>query len=94
MNKKILSFIFGSLMMFSLFGAIEFQEVSAATMAVNITTSANTYTQRYFNSGSMPMRLKFDFIVTGTVTPNWATVTITAPAGYVLATEGVQISTI
>ncbi|KYC53458.1 MAG: PEGA domain protein [Candidatus Methanofastidiosum methylothiophilum] len=90
MNKKILSFIFGSLMMFSLFGAIEFQEVAAASMAVNITTNANTYTQPYFNSGSMPMRLKFNIIVTGTVTPTWTNLQIQAPANYVLAAEGLQ----
>ena len=53
MNKKILSFIFGSLMMFSLFGAIEFQEVSAAPGWGVALTSATSGTA-YFNSGSMP----------------------------------------
>jgi len=91
LNRKILSFIFGSLLVFSLFGAMEFQEVSAASMAVNITTNANSYTEPYFNSTSMPMRLKFTIIVTGTVTPtNWTNLVIQSPPGIVLASEGLQ----
>ncbi|KYC45958.1 MAG: PEGA domain protein [Candidatus Methanofastidiosum methylothiophilum] len=90
MNKKILSFIFGSLLVFSLFGAIEVQEVAAASMAVNITTSANNYTQPYLNSGNMPVTVRFSIIVTGTVTPAWTALSIQAPAGYILAAEGTQ----
>lgn len=90
MNKKILSFIFGSLLIFSLFGAIEFQEVASASMAVNVTTSANNYTQPYLNSGNMPTRIRFTFIVTGTPAPSWTGVSIQAPVGYILAAEGIQ----
>lgn len=90
MNKKILSFIFGSLLVFSLFGAIEFREVSSASMAVNVTTSANNYTQPYLNSGNMPTTVRFTFIVTGTVSPNWTAISIQAPAGYILAAKGLQ----
>ncbi|MCC7573776.1 MAG: carboxypeptidase-like regulatory domain-containing protein, partial [Candidatus Methanofastidiosum sp.] len=90
MNKKILSFIFGSLLVFSLFGAIEFQEVSAASISVNITTSANNYTQPYLNGNVMPVRVRFNFNITGTPSPSWTGVEIIAPAGFVLADKGVQ----
>jgi len=90
LNKKILSFIFGSLLMFSLFGAIEFQEVSAASISVNITTSANNYTQPYLNGNNMPVRVRFNFNITGTPSPSWTVVEIIAPAGFVLADKGVQ----
>ncbi|MEN6379412.1 MAG: hypothetical protein ABFD15_07530, partial [Methanofastidiosum sp.] len=92
MNKKILSFIFGSLLVFSLFGAIEFQEVSAlTTMSVNITTQANNYTYPHFSSTSMPMRLRFTFTPTGVSSSDvWNEVTIKAPANYVLASKESQ----
>jgi len=92
LNKKILSFIFGSLLVFSLFGAIEFQEVSAATtMSVTVTTQANNYTYPHFSSTSMPMRLRFTFTPTGvSSTDVWDEVTIQAPANYVLASKESQ----
>lgn len=90
MNKKILSFIFGSLLMFSLFGAIEFQDVAAASISVNITTSANNYTQPYLNGNVMPVGVRFNFNITGTPSPSWTGIEITAPAGFVLADKGVQ----
>ena len=57
MNKKILSFIFGSLLVFSLFGAIEFREV-AAVGSITVQLTGPTYPTYspagycYFKTGS------------------------------------------
>jgi len=57
LNKKILSFIFGSLLVFSLFGAIEFREV-AAVGSITVQLTGPTYPTYspagycYFKTGS------------------------------------------
>jgi len=89
LNKKILSFIFGSLLMFSLFGAIEFQLVAAQTWGATVTSKTSGTT--YFNSGSMPMN--FDVKITYSSIDTAARlnqVQITAPANYVLESAGSQ----
>lgn len=95
MNKKILSFIFGSLLVFSLFGAIEFQEVAAAETWAVALTSATSGTA-YFNSGSMPMNFTVKITYNSVTTTDKLTeVTIavpTIPAGYVLDNLGSQPS--
>ncbi|NPV51076.1 MAG: hypothetical protein HPY60_07785 [Candidatus Methanofastidiosum sp.] len=92
MNKKILSFIFGSLLVFSLFGAIEFGEVSAAETWGVALTSATSGTA-YFNSGSMPMnfnvKITYSSVPSGTPLTK---ITITPPATYTLANLGSQPS--
>ena len=89
MNKKILSFIFGSLMMFSLFGAIEFQEVAAQTWSVSLTSA--TSGTAYFNSGSMPMNFNVKITYSSINTLNKLDkVTIAVPVGYTLDNLGSQ----
>lgn len=94
MNKKFISFIFGSILVFSIFGAINFQEVEASyTMNVTVTTQTSNYQHNSFNTENMPVRFRFQFTPTGVSTTNrWTEVRITAPAGYILAATGSQPS--
>jgi len=91
LNKKILSFIFGSLLIFSLFGAIEFQEVSAQTWSVALTSA--TSGTAYFNKDNMPMnftvKVTYNSILTGARLDE---VWVTAPAGYTFDNAGSQPS--
>jgi len=82
LNKKILSFIFGSLLVFSLFGAIEFGEVAAQSWGATVTSK--TSGTAYFNSGSMPMN--FDVKITYSsidTTDKLYKIEIQAPVDYV-----------
>ncbi|MDX9799593.1 MAG: hypothetical protein RBT05_12145, partial [Bacteroidales bacterium] len=92
MNKKILSFIFGSLLMFSLFGAIEFQDVAAQSWSVAL--SSATSGTAYFNSGSMPMNFNVKITYNNVPTTNKLTqITIKPPATYILDNLGGQPAT-
>jgi len=92
LNKRILSFIFGSLLVFSLFGAIEFQEVAAQTWGATVTSK--TSGTAYFNSnGGAPINMNFDVKITYSnipTTPKLDEVWITVPAGYILENAGSQ----
>ncbi len=89
MNKKILSFIFGSLLIFSLFGAIEFQEVAAQTWTATVTSK--TSNTAYFNSGSMPMNFDVKITYNNINTANKLNqVTIAVPPGHTLDNAGSQ----
>ena len=91
MNKKILSFIFGSLLMFSLFGAIEFQEVAAQSWSATVKSTASG--TEYFNSVNMPMT--FEVKVTYTSIQSGSgldQVGIQVPVGYTLDNIGNQPS--
>jgi len=80
--------------MFSLFGAIEFQEVSAApNWSVEITS--DTSGTRYFNSNNMPMLFKVKVTISDVPSTDKITsITIATPAGagpnFVLDSKGSQ----
>ena len=80
--------------MFSLFGAIEFQEVSAApNWGVEITS--DTSGTRYFNSNNMPMLFKVKVTISDVPSPDKITsITIATPDGagpnFVLDSKGSQ----
>lgn len=78
--------------MFSLFGAIEFQEVAAQTWGATVTSK--TSGTAYFNSnGGLPINMNFDVKITYSsipTTPKLDEVWITVPAGYILENAGSQ----
>jgi len=79
--------------MFSLFGAIEFQDVAAAETWSVALTSATSGTA-YFNSGSMPMNFNVKITYNNVPTTNKLTqITIKPPATYILDNLGGQPAT-
>ena len=101
MNKKILSFIFGSLLVFSLFGAIEFREVAAATFTVTqygpgYPTYIGVKGYGDFSTGGVnnppdDIIMRVDIVLTMATGDNYGTLTVTPPATYTLKPAGSHI---
>ena len=101
MNKKILSFIFGSLLVFSLFGAIEFQEVSAATFTVvaygpGYPTYVGVKGYPYFSTGGVnnppdDILIRADVVLTMATGDNYNSMTLTPTGAYTLKPAGSHI---
>jgi len=90
LKKNNLTILTGLLILINIFTLLNVNEVESSSLTVNVTTSSSDYKYNSFNPDDMPVRMKFDFTITGTLDSPLTWVSIQSPQGYILAAEGLQ----